>query len=92
MLTLILPKAKVARALLDCADAYAAAAKAEERAYGLDLEKWSRGQEGRPPTPPKKALKDGALKFMQMASACAHSIGDVYVDFELWQEIKGYYY
>lgn len=32
-----------------------------------------------------------AQQFLDMADACKFSTGDVYVSFELWNEIKGFY-
>ena len=101
MLNIKLPKGKVARALMDCADAYAASVEVECIAYHKDLEVWRKnrsgprrgtlGQINYPPSAPNSTTKDKALKFMEMAAACTHSTGDVYVSAELWAEIKGYY-
>jgi len=100
MLNIKLPKGKVARALMDCADAYAASVEAERIAYHKDLEVWRKDQAGprlpggrseHPPSTPSSTNKDKALKFMEMAAVCTYSTGDVYVSAELWAEIKGYY-
>ena len=101
MLNIKLPKGKVARALVTCADVYAASASAERTAFHKDLEVWRcdmnsivRRKEGAslPPRPPSSTNRDNATKFVEMAVACTHSTGDVYVSAELWDEIKGYYY
>lgn len=100
MLNIKLPKGKVARALVECADAYAASANAARIAFHKDLEVWRKdmnsvcGHRGAAPLPPRSPCstnKDKALKFMEMAVACTHSTGDVYIGADLWAEIKGYY-
>lgn len=101
MLNIKLPKGKVARALMECADAYADVAKAERATFHKDIEVWRKdmnfvpgrdaGGAALPPSGPSRATKDKALKFMEMAAACTYSTGDVYVSAELWTEIKGYY-
>ncbi len=103
MLNIKLPKGKVARALVTCAEVYEQRAKLEHTAYHKDLEVWRKdmtfirehgGRAIYPPTapaPPNLVCEHRAVKFFDMAAGCLASTGDVYVDAELWADIKGYY-
>ncbi len=100
MLNIKLPKGKVARALVTCAEVYEQRAKAGNIAYHSALEGWRKdmtfirqhgGPTIYPPPTPSTVHQVKATKFFDMATGCSASTGDVYISAELWTEIKGYY-
>jgi hypothetical protein len=103
MLAIKLPKGKTGAAFERAAVECSARIRIINNQHVAELERWRKGAHmlnttiydpilDAPERPREiSILTDKRSRYQRMADACKHSTGDVYLDADTWDEIKGYY-
>lgn len=95
MLHIKLPKGKTSDALARTAARYEARDRYEVQDFKAKLEAYRKTMytenPDQPPRPANREFQGRSHDLYKLAGACSASTGDVYVDAQLWDEIKGDY-